>query len=74
ENINSEEDLNNINRKIISIADELGKMTVATGDVHFLDEKDAQFRAIIMDSKGFDDADMQAPLYFKTTNEMLDDF
>ncbi len=72
--INSEEDLIDINKKIIEIADKQGKMVVATGDVHFLDEKDAQFRAIIMASKGFEDADMQAPLYFKTTNEMLSDF
>lgn len=72
--VNTEDDLNNINRKIISVADKLGKLTVATGDVHFLDEKDAKFRAIIMASKGFDDADEQAPLYFKTTEEMLDDF
>ena len=72
--VNTEEDLININKKIIAIGDKLGKMTVATGDVHFLDEKDARFRAIIMASKGFDDADEQAPLYFKTTREMLDDF
>ncbi|MDD6728500.1 MAG: PolC-type DNA polymerase III, partial [Eubacteriales bacterium] len=74
QDIHSEEDLININKKIISLADELGKPVVATGDVHFLDEKDAKFRAIIMASKGFDDADNQAPLYFKTTREMLDDF
>ena len=74
ENIKSEEDLININKRIISLADELGKPVVATGDVHFLDEKDARFRAIIMASKGFDDADEQAPLYFKTTDEMLEDF
>lgn len=72
--IRDEEDLNNINRRIVRIADALGKMTVATGDVHFLNETDAKFRAIIMDSKGFDDADMQAPLYFKTTDEMLQEF
>lgn len=72
--VNTEDDLININKKIISVADKLGKMTVATGDVHFLDEKDAKFRAIIMASKGFDDADQQAPLYFKTTDEMLKDF
>lgn len=74
ENINSEEDLININKKLVEIADKLGKPVVATGDVHFLDEKDAKFRAIIMASKGFDDADNQAPLYFKTTDEMLEDF
>ncbi|MGN0521890.1 MAG: PolC-type DNA polymerase III [Eubacterium sp.] len=74
ENIRTEEDLNNINRKIIALADKLGKLVVATGDVHFLEEKDARFRAIIMASKGFEDADNQAPLYFKTTQEMLDDF
>ena len=72
--VNTEEDLININKKIIALADKLGKLTVATGDVHFLDEKDAKFRAIIMASKGFDDADNQAPLYFKTTEEMLEDF
>ncbi len=72
--IHSEEDLIDINKKIISLADTLGKPVVATGDVHFLDEKDAKFRAIIMASKGFEDADNQAPLYFKTTREMLDDF
>lgn len=72
--INSEEDLININKKIISLADTLNKPVVATGDVHFLDEKDAKFRAVIMASKGFKDADNQAPLYFKTTMEMLDDF
>lgn len=74
ERVNSEEDLININKRIIDIADKQGKLVVATGDVHFIDEKDAQFRAIIMASKGFDDADNQAPLYFKTTDEMLKDF
>ena len=72
--VNSEEDLININKKIIALADKLGKLTVATGDVHFLSEHDAKFRAVIMASKGFDDADLQPPLYFKTTREMLDDF
>ncbi|MDE6111658.1 MAG: PolC-type DNA polymerase III, partial [Eubacterium sp.] len=72
--VNTEEDLININKRIIALADKLGKPVVATGDVHFLDEKDAKFRAIIMASKGFDDADNQAPLYFKTTDEMLADF
>lgn len=74
QNINSEQDLININRRVIDIADKQGKLVVATGDVHFLDKKDAQIRAIIMASKGFDDADMQPPLYFKTTEEMMEDF
>lgn len=74
ENINSEEDLIEINKRIIELADKQGKLVVATGDVHFLDEKDARFRAIIMASMGFKDADNQAPLYFKTTDEMLSDF
>lgn len=72
--VNSEEDLININKKIIALGDKLGKLVVATGDVHFLSKHDAKFRAIIMASKGFDDADNQPPLYFKTTREMLDDF
>ena len=72
--VNSEEDLININKKIIALGDKLGKLVVATGDVHFLSEHDAKFLAIIMASKGFDDADNQPPLYFKTTREMLDDF
>lgn len=74
ENINSEADLIALNQRVVDIADRQGKLVVATGDVHFLDEKDAKFRAIIMASKGFDDADNQAPLYFKTTDEMLEDF
>ncbi|MBR2589442.1 MAG: PolC-type DNA polymerase III [Clostridia bacterium] len=72
--IHSEEDLIKINQKVIELADKLGKLVVATGDVHFLDEKDAKFRSILQYSKGFTDADSQAPLYFKTTDEMLDDF
>ncbi len=74
QNINSEEDLIRINQKVVELADTLGKPVVATGDVHFMDEKDSKFRAILMASKGFEDADEQAPLYFKTTDEMLEDF
>lgn len=72
--VNTEEDLININKKVIELADKLGKPVVATGDVHFLNPEDAKLRAIVMASKGFDDADNQAPLYFKTTDEMLEDF
>lgn len=72
--IRDQEDLNNINRKILKAADELGKMTVATGDVHFATRNDAKFRAILMAGQGFKDADNQAPLYLKTTGEMLEEF
>ena len=71
---NSFDDIIEVNRKIIAIADKLGKPVVATGDVHFLDRKDAKYREIIQASLGYTDADKQAPLYFKTTREMLDDF
>ncbi len=71
ENINSYEDIHKINRSIINLADELGKMTVATGDVHFLNKNDAKFRAILQAGQGYTDADRQPPLYLKTTAEML---
>ncbi len=74
ENINSYADIESINRMIINLGDELGKKTVATGDVHFLDKNDAKYRAILQAGQGFSDADNQAPLYFKTTTEMLEDF
>ena len=72
--IRSDTDIENINRKIISIGDELGKLTVATCDVHFLNKEDDIFRAIITSAHGFSDADQQAPLYFRTTEEMLAEF
>lgn len=72
--VSDERELEDINRKIISLGDEMGKMTVATGDVHFLDEKDSVYRAILMAGQGFSDADEQAPLYFRTTRNMLDEF
>ena len=70
----SDEDLRNFNRKIVAIADRIGKPVVATGDVHFLNPKDEVFRRVIMYGKGFEDADKQAELYFKTTDEMLQEF
>ncbi len=72
--VGSNEDLHEINRRIIALGDRLGKLTVATGDVHFLTKRDEVLRRIIMAGKGFDDADYQPPLYLKTTQEMLSDF
>ena len=69
-----EEQLRDYNRKVVWLAEKLNKPCAATGDVHFLNPGDAKFRAIIMASKGFKDADNQAPLYFKTTGEMLEEF
>jgi DNA polymerase-3 subunit alpha (Gram-positive type) len=72
--VSSMEDLKNINREIISLGDKFGKVTVATGDVHFLDKTDEIFRRVLMAGNGFEDADNQAPLYFRTTGEMLEEF
>ncbi len=74
ENVNSWEDLININKKIIALGEKLGKPVVATCDVHFLDPEDEVYRRIIMAGKGFKDADDQAPLYLRTTEEMLKEF
>ena len=72
--IQSVGDLEDINKKIVEIGNKLNKLTVATGDVHFLNKSDSIFRAVIMASQGFSDADKQAPLYFRTTDDMLDEF
>ncbi len=69
-----DEDLRTFNRRILALADELGKPCVATGDVHFLEPEDEAFRRILMAGLGFSDADNQAPLYLKTTDEMLEEF
>ena len=68
------EGLCDLNRKIIALGDKMGKPVVATGDVHFLRKRDEVFRRILQAGQGYDDADMQAPLYFRTTQEMLDEF
>ena len=73
-NVHSEEDLKEINRKIIRLGEKFNKPVVATCDVHFLDPEDEVYRRIIMAGKGFGDADNQAPLYLRTTEEMLAEF
>lgn len=69
-----EETLRDYNRTILKLADALGKPCCATGDVHFLDPEDEAYRRILMAGQGFPDADNQAPLYLKTTEEMLKEF
>lgn len=69
-----EEQLRDWNRDILRLADELEKPCCATGDVHFLEPEDEAFRRILMAGQGFSDADNQAPLYFKSTDEMLKEF
>lgn len=68
------EDLEDVNRKIVELGRQMGKPVVATCDVHFLDPEDSIYRGIIMAGQGFADADRQAPLYFRTTEEMLQEF
>ena len=72
-NITSVEDLQDINRQILALGDELGKMTVATCDVHFLNPEDALARKILQAGMGYSDEE-QPPLYFRTTEEMLAEF
>lgn len=72
--VNSIEDLQNINREIVELGEKFGKPVVATCDVHFLNPDDEVYRRIIMAGKGFDDADRQPPLFLRTTDEMLEEF
>ena len=71
---NSVDELHEIDRTIIKLAKELGKPVCATCDVHFMDPTDSEFRKILMAGQGFKDAEQQAPLYFRTTAEMLREF
>ncbi|WP_392486892.1 DNA polymerase III subunit alpha [Haloimpatiens sp. FM7315] len=74
EQVESREYLKDINKKIVSLGDKLGKLVVATGDVHFMDPEDEIYRRILEAGQGFKDADNQAPLYLRTTEEMLSEF
>ena len=73
-NVNSTEDIENINRRIVELGERFNKPVVATCDVHFLDPGDEVYRRIIMAGKGFAGADEQSPLYLRTTEEMLEEF
>ncbi|NLX61746.1 MAG: PolC-type DNA polymerase III [Tissierellia bacterium] len=72
--VKGKEDLIEINKKIVELGKQFGKIVVATGDVHFLDPEDEIYRKILMAGQGYSDAEYQPPLYFKTTDEMLKEF
>ncbi|MCX7843548.1 MAG: PolC-type DNA polymerase III [Clostridia bacterium] len=72
--VKSQEELRNINRKIVRLGDKYKKLVVATCDVHFMDPGDEVFRRILMAGQGYSDADNQAPLFLRTTEEMLEEF
>ena len=72
--VQSEENLKELNRKIVRLGEQFHKPVVATCDVHFMDPQDEIYRRIILAGNGFEDADSQAPLYLRTTEEMLEEF
>ncbi len=72
--VSSMQDLININKRIVDLAKAHNKLAIATCDVHFLNPEDAIFRQILMTGEGFNDAHLQAPLYYRTTEEMLKEF
>ena len=72
--VKDDDGLRDLNRKVFETGGAAGIPVTATGDVHFLNPEDARLRAVLMANKGFSDADEQAPLYFKTTSEMLEEF
>ncbi len=69
-----DEELRMFNRDIIALGERMNKMVVATGDVHFLNPEDEVFRRILLATKKFKDCDRENPLYFRTTDEMLEEF
>ena len=72
--VESRETIIDFNKKIVALGEKLGKPVVATCDVHFMDPKDELYRRVLQGAQGYGDADMQAPLYFRTTDEMLEEF
>lgn len=74
ETVKDEEALRDINRKIVDLGEKLNKPVVATCDVHFMDPQDEVYRRILEAGQGYADADTQAPLYLRTTEEMLEEF
>jgi DNA polymerase-3 subunit alpha (Gram-positive type) len=70
----TKDDVQKVICKIIELGERLNKLVVATSDVHFLDEEDADIRAVLKHAMGFHDADKQPPCFLRTTKEMLDEF
>ena len=72
--VNNDDDLRQINIRVAELAKKLNKPLIATCDVHFLNPGDSLYRTILMNGKGFEDSDIQPPLYLRTTDEMLEEF
>ena len=72
--VDGKDELIEINKKIVALGEEMNKPVVATCDVHFMDPEEAMYRKVLLGAQGFDDADNQAPLFFRTTEEMLEEF